>query len=243
MPPRVEDVVRFSPNFGLTLAALGVAAFVTLVAVRASSAPALARWQRWFNLVVVPSWALAVWLTGLRLLSSASAAELWAKSILLTALVVTAVPLTRDLLAGLAMAAEGRLRPGDDVRIEGHEGRLVRIGLRSITVRKPDRTEVTIPNHRCVTAVVERLDPAAKESPCELEIPLLPGQDLEATTRQLVEAAVLSPFAAPGRRPEVHPVADAHGTLRLRVRGWVFDRTHEAQFRGDVLSRAAKARN
>lgn len=231
-------VPRFAPNLGFTLAAIAFATFATFVAMRAGAAPALRRWQRWLNLLAVSSWASAAWLAGLRLLSSATGFELAAKSVMLLALFVAALPLTRDLLAGLAMAVEGRHRLGDDLRIDGHEGRLVHLGLRSIVLRKSDQTEITIPNRTFVAATVQRLDSSGRDAPCELEIPLPPGLDVEEATRRFTEAALLSPFAAPGRMPEVFAIADPNGALRLRIRGYVFDRAHEQQFLGDILTQA-----
>ena len=64
---------------------------------------------------------------------------------------------------------------------------------------------------------------------------------VEAATIELVEAAVLSPLAAPGSLPEVY-VVEANGPrLRLRMRVYVFDRTYEERYRSDILARLAAA--
>jgi hypothetical protein len=51
-------------------------------------------------------------------------------------------------------------------------------------------------------------------------------------------AAALSPFAAPRCAPQVLLATDGPpGVLRLRVRGFVFDREHAPRFRSDVSAR------
>jgi hypothetical protein len=123
------------------------------------------------------------------------------------------------------------------VRVGKVEGRIVDMGLRSVVLRARDGTESTIPNHRFLASEVVRLNLGVHDAPCEFEVVLPEGRSLETETRRLVEAAMLSPFAAPGGHPEVFVVAGEDGELRLRVRAYVFDRSYEERYRGDILAR------
>jgi hypothetical protein len=233
------DPAGFAPKWGPTGLLVLLALALAFVAVRGASAT-LRRWQRWLLPLAVLAWAVAGWRVGLALLSADTLAELGARALLCTIAMLAALPLLRDLVAGVAIALEGLHRVGDEIRIGGHEGRIQAFGLRSVILRERDGTEATVPNRVFASSEVERLTLGehGQDAPTELEISLPPGGDLEAIRRRLLEAALLSPYAAPGRRPEVFAVADARGELRLRLHAFVFDRSHEERYRGDVLARA-----
>src|SRR5690606_33478936 len=91
-----------------TVLALAVA--LTLLAQRASGAPALRNWHRWLYPLVVLAWLASLWVVALRLMASASFAEFVARAILVAGLITAILPLLRDLLAGFAIAMEARFR-------------------------------------------------------------------------------------------------------------------------------------
>jgi small-conductance mechanosensitive channel len=222
---------EFAPRWGVVVILFGVALALGLLAVRAGGAPTLRGAQRWFHATSVISWMVGSWLAGLRLLEAPTLGETAARAVLLLIVLVVALPVLHDLFAGLAIAVEGRHRIGD-------EGRIVAFGLRSVVLRDHDGTETTMPYRRFAAHEIVRLNLARRDAPCQFDVAVPPGWDLEAGTRRLLEAALLSPYAAPSRRPEVFVVADARGGMRLCVRAYVFDRAHEERYRGDVLARA-----
>jgi small-conductance mechanosensitive channel len=230
-----------APGLGITALILGTAFLFTILVRRASGAPALQRWQRWFSPLVVLVWLVSIWLVAARLLAGQDLATVAGRAALLVVLLVIAAPFARDVIAAAVISLEGRHRLRDDVRVAGVEGRIVEMGLRTVVLRGPGGTESTIPNHRFVAQEIDRLNLGAHDAPCEFEVALPAGQPLEAATRMLLEAALLSPFAAPGWLPEVFVVAGQAGELRLRVRAYVFDRSYEERYRGDVLARLEAA--
>jgi len=244
-PPIWLDPQGFAPSWGPTGLIVLLAVALGFVAVRVAAAVALRRWQRWLLPVAVLAWGVAAWRVGLALLSAATLGELGARALLLLVVALAALPLLRDVLAGVGLTFEARHRVGDEVRIGEHEGRIIGFGLRSVILRERDGTEATVPNRVFAASEVVRLTlgDRGQDAPTMLEISVPPGLDLEQTRRRLLEAALLSPYAAPGRRPEVFAVADAQGGLRLRLHAFVFDRTHEERYRGDVLARAERDRD
>lgn len=229
---------EFAPRWSVIALVLVTALALGLLTVRAGTAPTLRRGQRWFHATSVLLWLIGAWLAGLRLLEAPTLGETVARAVLLLVVVVIALPVLHDLFSGLALALEGRHQIGDDVRIDKHEGRVVRFGLRSMVLRDRDGTETTLPYRRMAASEIVRLNLARQDAPCQFEIAVPPEFDLDAGMRRLLEAAMLSPYAAPGRRPEVFVIADAQGGMRLRVRAFVFDHAYEERYRGDVLARA-----
>lgn len=229
---------EFAPRWSVIALVLAAAFALGSLSVRAGSAPTLRRGQRWFHATSVLGWTLGAWLVGLRLLEAPTLAETAARAVLLLLVIIVALPVLHDLFSGLAIAIEGRHQIGDDIRIDSHEGRIVGFGLRSVVLRDRDGTETTLPYRRFAAREIVRLNLARQDAPCQFEVAVPPEFDLDAGTRRLLEAAMLSPYAAPGRRPEVFAIADAQGGLRLCVRAYVFDRAYEERYRGDVLARA-----
>jgi small-conductance mechanosensitive channel len=230
--------------FGSELAS-GFVGLIVLVAltlawltVRAGSAPRLQRWSRHLHVICVLSWILAFWFLGGRFVVAETANETVARGVLAALLVIVALPILHDIFSGLALAIEGRHRIGHDVRVDDREGRIISLGLRCVLLRNSDGIETTIANRRFAAAEIVRLDLGQQDAPCRFEVAVPRDFDLESGTKRLLEAAMLSPYAAPGRKPDVLVVADRRGDVRLRVQGFVFDRAHEERYRGDVLLRA-----
>jgi small-conductance mechanosensitive channel len=229
---------EIAPRWSVIAILFAFALALGLLSVRAGGVPSLRGGQRWFHAASVLGWTIGAWLTGLRLLEAPTLGETAARAVLVLVVIVAALPILQDLFAGLALAIEGRHRIGDDVRVSGHEGRIVAFGLRSVVLRDHDGTETTMPYRRFAAQEIVRLNLAHRDAPCQFDVAVPPDFDLESGTRRLLEAALLSPYAAPSRRPEVFVVADARGGMRLCVRAYVFDRAHEERYRGDVLARA-----
>lgn len=225
------------PGTPVLATALALALALTLLAQRASGAPALRNWHRWLYPLVVLAWLASLWVVALRLMAAASLAEFVARAILVVGLIVAILPLLRDLLAGFAIAVEARFRVGDDVRIGTQEGKIVHLGLRSIVVRCNDRTERILSNRRVQDVEVVRRSEATPDGPCDWEVVFSPDLPLPVALERLERAVLLSPYAAPGHRPEIFVARlDAQG-LALRVRCQVFDRAYREHFHGDVVSR------
>lgn len=249
-PPVTADPVAAAPvaaapptvlGWMLLLAVAGAAVVLTWLVRRAALAPALRPWVRWLHPLVVLTWVGAGVLLTLLSLRVDTLAEAAGRMALLVVLGIVTAPMLRDLLAGMVVSLEGRHRVGDDLRVGALEGRIVVLGLRSVVLRAHDGSELTIPNGRFAAADVARLNLPSGEAPFELEVELHREGGVEAATIELVEAAVLSPLAAPGSLPEVYVVEADGPRLRLRMRVYVFDRTYEERYRSDILARLAAA--
>lgn len=223
----------------LLLALSGAAVVLTWVARRAALAPALQAWVRWLHPMVVLAWLGAAALLTTIALRVETLGQTAGRVALLVVLGVVTAPMLRDMLSGVVIAFEGRHRQGHDVRVAGLEGRIVALGLRAVVLRAHDGSEYTIPNARFVAADVVRLNLPTGEAPLELEVTLRHEGGVEAATNELLEAATLSPLAAPGSLPEVYLVEAAGERLRLRMRAYVFDRAYEERYRSDILTRMA----
>jgi small-conductance mechanosensitive channel len=224
----------------LVVSAIAAAVVVTFVLRRAARAPALQRWSRWWNPIVVMAWlAVAGSLTWRVLARTDTWSGVGGRIAVLLGLILIAAPVIRDLLAATIIGLEGRYRITDHLRVGDHEGRVVALGLRSVVLRAHDGSETAIPNRRLLESDVVRLNLTSGEAPLEFEISVPIDRLLDEVAAEIVAAALLSPLAAPGSLPEVFVTATGTEHSRLRVRAYVFDRAYEARYRSDILTRLA----
>ena len=243
MQPPVSTVSTMeatAPLQGPGLALVGLVALgvvVTTVLLRkVARAPALQRWARWCNPVIAVGWAslavLAIW----RIVATAdSVTGMLARALVVVLAIATGGPLARDLFGAAVIGIEGRHRVGDDVRVGVHEGRIASLGLRAVVLRSDDGSEIEVRNQHFLASDVVRL--TTGRALVEFEIGVPPSESLQSVTSRLVDAALISPLAAPGALPEVFVTsADARGAV-VRVRAYVFDREYAPRYRSDILAR------
>ncbi len=108
-------------------------------------------------------------------------------------------PLT-DVLAGLTLLLEGRVRPRCQVRVGAHEGVVVSTGLRAATLRTASGATVSVPNRAFLhDAVFVAAGPWPR-----LVVQVAPdGRPAEARRLALRDAAVVCPWRAVGTPVEV----------------------------------------
>ncbi|MCB9705239.1 MAG: mechanosensitive ion channel family protein [Myxococcales bacterium] len=146
-------------------------------------------------------------------------------------------PLLRDVAAGLALASERRWGAGDDVRVAGIEGRVLAVGVRSLRLADGAGREHAIPYAAIQRRPVVALSRGSLDAPCEFTLHVPRDMDTARADAAARQAAILSPFASPRRRPEVRFEIAADGALALHLRGFVFDREHVERYRSDVSAR------
>lgn len=138
----------------------------------------------------------------------------------------------KQAVAGIFIILQGRLRPGEYVRIGDLRGRVERLGLQRIVLRAVDGMEHTLPPSHVLSAPLVREDAAgARPVRCEVRIP--PGIEPQRAARLLYEVAALSPYADPRRRPEVAIDVDLEGTS-LSLWGRACSPHYERRYRTQI---------
>ena len=193
----------------------------------------------WIPLVHIVVWCGALWVLFRPALADPSAgrAYLWLAAI--TVFVIAGLPWLRNVLAGLVIVLERRYRVGDDLRVGPLSGRVMSLGMRSILLRTPLGTELRLPYVHLLGEPVERLNLRSRDSPCELRVRVPEGVAIADALEAARLAATLSPFASPRLAPEILVMRDGGDgeQVTLSVRGFAFDREHEARFISDLLAR------
>jgi small-conductance mechanosensitive channel len=158
-------------------------------------------------------------------------------------LAIIALPWLRNVFHGLVFALERRYRIGDHLRVGALEGRVVALGVRAVTLRAADGTEAAVPYSNFAVENVVRLNLDARDTPCEIEVKLPEHVPIDRAIQHARTAATLTPFASPRCPPDVFIVPDRDDldAIKLRIRGFVFDREHEQRYTSEVVARLSAA--
>lgn len=145
----------------------------------------------------------------------------------------------RNMLAGISIAWEDRLKLGDYVSIGDNSGYIKAFGLRSIRLQKEDATVLEIPNYTFTTQPFTIYRPSSGAALCEVTVTLPESADLDEAIQILFSIAQLNPYASPHHRAEVFLLDSQLDEMRrLRVRGYTFDPAYSAHYRSEILARA-----
>jgi small-conductance mechanosensitive channel len=90
-----------------------------------------------------------------------------------------------NFVAGLLIAFTQPLRLGDDVVIEGIEGRVEEIGLIYTFVRIESGDRLVIPNEKLASDTIRNSTIRSREKVAEISLQVPPGQDLGAVVDRL----------------------------------------------------------
>ncbi len=152
---------------------------------------------------------------------------------------LAAQDLLRDLVGGLTLLLDRPFGVGDRVRIGEFYGEVTAMGMRSIRLRTPDDSQITVPNSVVVRSSVGNASGGHLGCQVVSEI-WLPGDAPVAEIRRLAfEAASSSRFVDLSRPVEIAAEAVFRHTflIQLRVKAYVLDHRDEVRFRTDVVQR------
>lgn len=135
-----------------------------------------------------------------------------------------------DLAAGLILRVEGRVRPQRLLRMDGVEAVIVSLGWRATWVRGGLGELMGIPNRRLRGGGVVIEDARYPLAEVDVHLPRHLPPDL--VREKLVDIGLLSPWRAPGARPEILR-GDAPGVWRVEVR--ILDMRFATSHRETVL--------
>lgn len=150
--------------------------------------------------------------------------------------------LLQDLVGGLVILFERPFHIGDRIRIGGHYGEVVKIGLRAFRLLAPDGSVVVIPNAEVMRQSIANANPGKTESLVTAELLLPANVDIEAARKIAFEAAAVSPFVYIKKPIEVQIEEEYKDEplTKLIVKAYVFDARYEHELRSHVITQARK---
>ncbi len=149
-----------------------------------------------------------------------------------------------SLVMGVILMVEEPFQVGDRVAFDDEYGEVVEIGLRSVRIRTPDGSVVTVPNGVFLTDRVRSANAGNLHMMVALPFYVAATEDFTKVRRIVAEAAATSPYVYLRRPPETR-VADEFAGLvyctRITLKAYVFDARYEEDFASDVTARVKVA--
>lgn len=183
---------RLAEQIGLLLLALAGLGLLRRIALRLATRPA--PWGRLHRLLP-PVEALALLLllaAAIRnLLAGSPEAQLAAGALLLTGLLWAGRDGLRDLVSGWLLRLEEPWSPGRRVRVDGSEGTISRLGLRSMTLAVDDGRRIWLPWGRLAERGVELLGGGAGGEQAASRMRLPRGAEPDGYARRRLERRLL----------------------------------------------------
>ena len=131
--------------------------------------------------------------------------------------------LAANYVSGFVMLAERSVRIGDNVRVDGFEGRITDIRARYTVVRALSGRESIVPNEMFIVNRIENLSLADLQVLQSTVVSVGYGSDVELVMRLLSEAALAQERVLKEPGPAVHLTHFAPDGLEFTLNYWMID--------------------
>ena len=129
--------------------------------------------------------------------------------------------ITRNLVSGLTLLGESKLKVGDLIEFQGHLGYIQEISLRSTVIKTFEGSQLVIPNTDLTSQPVENWNYENCQGRIEISIGVAYNSDLLLVTELLLEAAFLEQEVLPNPSPKVVFVEYGDNALIFELWVWV----------------------
>jgi hypothetical protein len=137
-----------------------------------------------------------------------------------------------DLIAGVAVGFERKIRPGVFISGDGWAGRVESRGLRAVFLRDARGHTIAVPNRRILVAPTVA---DTGEGEQEVTVHVDSTRPAAEVRRALEDAVLMSPWVRPGTKPVVLRDGDGRGAWRIRSR--LLEPGHAGRFEADLRER------
>lgn len=131
--------------------------------------------------------------------------------------------LASNYVSGFVILLERSLRIGDNVRVDGFEGRITDIKTRYTLIRAGSGRESIVPNETLITQRVENLSEADRKFNVTTNIVVGYSSDVDRVQQILQAAAMAQPRVLPSPQPVAFLVNFAPDGLEFSLHLWISD--------------------
>jgi small-conductance mechanosensitive channel len=131
--------------------------------------------------------------------------------------------LAANYVSGFVILAERSMRIGDNVRVDGFEGRITQINARYTVIRSLAGRESIVPNEMLITSRVENLSLADSQVWQTTSVSVAYDSDVELVMRLLTQAALSQERVLRDPAPSVNLASFGADGLEFKVGFWIAD--------------------
>jgi small-conductance mechanosensitive channel len=136
-----------------------------------------------------------------------------------------------NLVSGLILLLEGRIKPNDYIEVAGVTGRVVEVGVRASIVRALDNSEVVVPNADLISKVVREVSDSNR---VHIRVGVGCDEDLRRVRELLLEMASRHPQVLPDPQPIVLLANLGESSMDLDLYCYVPNRADVAATQSDL---------
>lgn len=145
-----------------------------------------------------------------------------------------------SLIAGVVSAFEQPYRPGDWIRIDGHYGEVVHVGLRTVDIVTADDDRISIPHLKLWDSPVVNANNGSPILQCNAVFHVHPEHDGRRARAALEDVALTSPYLQFDAPVQVLSEEHEWGSL-YRIRAYPLDPRQQFRFITDLTVRGRDA--
>lgn len=142
-----------------------------------------------------------------------------------------------DVVSGILLLTEERVRRGLWISGDGFEGTVERVGPRVTILHDAEGHRLTVPNRQLVRSAIHAIDRRWPELHLSLRVPT--DRPAKQVRRAVEDAVLCSPHLPPD--PELSVARDAEDPQVWRIRVRLLEVTHREAFEGQLLERIEEA--
>jgi potassium efflux system protein len=128
-----------------------------------------------------------------------------------------------NFVSGLILLFERPVQVGDSVQLGDLSGQMLRIGIRSSTIRTGDGAEVIVPNSKLIDERVTNWTLSDRRRRVDLDLRVPDGSDAERVLALLVDVARRDPRVMKDPEPESLLISFGDSALQFQLRVWTED--------------------
>ena len=125
-----------------------------------------------------------------------------------------------NFVAGVILLFERPVQVGDSIQMDGLKGDVLRIGIRSSTVRTAQGAEVIVPNAKMIEEKVTNWTLSDPIRRCDLDLSVAAEDDVARVMESIVEVARRHPKVVASPSPEVLLVRLGRSANHYQLRFW-----------------------
>lgn len=126
-------------------------------------------------------------------------------------MLISAWFVVRDITAGVIVRSEKNIKAGDHIRFNTFTGRIKRVGLRCLVIKKDENTEVIIPYSAVASGVIEKVSLSQTADPYTFTLDVQKDNDISVQMERIRQAALCCAWISLEREPQVERTKDANG--------------------------------
>ena len=142
-----------------------------------------------------------------------------------------------DLIAGIIFKHSNQIDIGDSIHYEGHAGKIIKIGGRSIEIENEEGNSVFIPYRKVTSAIFSKTESATQSSGFTFELETSLDGDIDITTEKIKTYIVALPWSSIRKSPIISLKGRSNNSILFSITVYSIDRSFFSKIENQVRNK------